>query len=253
MQINYDYFKNLDFSKNEVKVYLSLHRLKKAKASNLIKESKLQRSVVYPALEKLITRGLVSKTLIRGVASFSFNSPDSLIRESMDKVKIATTLSEQLKIIGDLKPRESFVYEGNDVILKVSEQTLEAENGDIVYFLGPSKYGSQANLEKYWSKYHKRRLEKSIKCKILYDKHTPKEIVDNRNNQPLCEAKYMPFGFDLPFWIVIYKDTVAMVVPGEDPPLAFIIRSSNTAKGFIQYFEYLWSNNKNNRDYFSSF
>jgi sugar-specific transcriptional regulator TrmB len=243
-------FKDLGFSKNEMLVYISLYNLKKARASVIMKNTNLQRSAVYPTLDQLVKRKLVSKTLIRGVYTYTVNDPQSIVRENMDRLKQAQELSEELKKFSQLSPREASVYEGTDSIIKVSDQTLEVESGDTVYFLGPSKYGPQANLENYWSNYHKKRIAKGIKCKILYDKHTPNEIVEDRNSQPLCEAKYMPFGFDLPMWTTIYKDTVAMVVPGEEPLLAFVIRSNKTAQGFIEYFNYLWNNQP--KKYFES-
>ena len=174
------------------------------------------------------------------MALFSANDPRTLIDEARDRTKLAESVAEGLALFQGISAREAVVYEGADIIQRVADKSLSSESGSTVYFLGASKFGSQLNLERYWKRYHTRRVGLDISCKILYDKDTPQEIVANRNVIGLCEAKYMPFGLDLPMWLVIFEDHVAMVVPGEEPPLAFVVKSQKTADGFRKYFEYLW-------------
>ena len=122
----------------------------------------------------------------------------------------------------------------------MSEKSLNTEPNDTVYFLGPSKFGIQANLEKYWKKYHKKRADLNIKCKLLYDKSTDPKIIENRNRQPLCEAKYLPLDTEMPMSLIINNKMTAIIVPSEHPPLAFLITSKKTSEALKKYFEYLW-------------
>lgn len=230
----------LGFTKNLSRIYLTLLRLGKCRAGVVLRETGLQRSVVYNGLEELATRGLVSKIVERGVALFSPNDPESLVEEIENKKRIAAKASEELRKYQGASNREAVVFEGADIIERVAEKSLETENGKTIYFLGPSKFGIQANMERFWKKFHTQRIAKGIQCKILYDKDTPAEVLATRNATELCQAKYMPFGVDLPFWLVIFENHVAMVVPGDEPPLAFVIKSEKTAQGFEKYFEYLW-------------
>ena len=231
----------LGFSKNLSKIYMNLLKVGKCRASTLLRETGLQRSVVYNALDELVERRLASKFIVKGVSYFSINSPESLVHEAEEKTKLARQVSENLKKIQDVSTREVAVYEGADIIQRVADKSLDSESGSTVYFLGASKFGMQANLEGFWKRFHKKRIEKGIECSILYDKDTQQEIITNRNSLELCQAKYMPFGIDLPMWLVIFEDYISMVVPGDDPPLAFIIKSSKTADGFRNYFKYLWN------------
>ncbi len=232
--------KKLDFSENLTKIYMTILRLGASRAGDVLKETKLQRSVVYAGLEELVERGLISKTLVKGVAQFTPNDPTSLVSEAEEKKLLAQKIAVSLKKFQAVSNREARLYEGSDIIEQVSDKSLATENGETVYFLGPSKFGVQSNLDSYWRRYHRERVKKGILCKILYDKNTPRNTVDERNKLEGCEAKYMPFGIDQPMWMLIFEDTVAMVIPGDEPPIAFVIKSKQTAEGFKNYFEYLW-------------
>lgn len=233
--------KKLGFTSNEAKIYLTLLRAGKLRAGEMIKESGLQRSVVYVGLEDLLKRGFVSKSTIKGVAVYKTNDPDALVEEAEQRTFLAKKISEELKEERNGAAREVVVYEGEDIIKRVADKSLKSHAGSVVYFLGSSKFGIQANLEKYWQHYHKKRIQKGIQCKILYDKSTDPKIVDNRNQLLLCEARYLPLETEMPMSFIISDDAVAMVVPSENPPLAFLISSKKTSEALKKYFSYLWS------------
>ncbi len=233
--------KKLGFTNNEIKIYLTLVRLGKIRAGDVIKETGLQRSVVYNSLEELIERELVTKTLSKGVATYSINDPDALVQEAEERRLLAETTALALKEKQSVKDREVVVYEGKDIIKRISDKSLGAKSGSTIYFLGPSKFGIQSNLEKYWKHFHKERINKNIKCKILYDRNTDNKILVERNNLPLCEAKYLPIEAEIPMWFSICGDLVGMIIPSEEPPLAFLIKSPKTAEALTKYFDYLWA------------
>jgi sugar-specific transcriptional regulator TrmB len=232
--------KKLGFTHNEVKIYLTLLRVGKLKAGELIKETGLQRSVVYNDLDELLQRGLVSKSIIKGVAVYASTDPEALAHEAEQKAFLAKKISEELKQKQRIKDREVVVYEGEGIVKRVADKSLDSPMGSTIYFLGPSKFGIQANLEKYWQQYHKKRYEKGVNCRILYDKSTDPRVLQNRNALPLCEAQYLPIEMEMPMSFIISDDIVGMVVPSENPPLAFLIKSPKTAEALKNYFEYLW-------------
>lgn len=233
--------KKLGFTANEAKIYLSLLRLGRAKAGDLIRESGLQRSVVYSGLEMLIGRGLVSKSIRKGVAVYTYADPDALVDEEERRMHLAKKVSADLKEAQNVRDREVVVYEGSDIVKRAAEKSLDSPRGSIVYFLGPSKFGVQANLEKYWDKYHKTRAEKGIGCRLLYDRTTDSAILAARNASPLCEARYLPFDTQMPMSFIVSDAALGLLVPSEEPPLAFLIKSRMTADAMKNYFEYLWN------------
>lgn len=236
--------KQLGFTKNESNVYLSLFRIGKMKASQIMRETSLPRSVVYLALEELMSRELISKIEKNGVSIFIANDPMNLVYESRLKATKAEEVARELKDYKGVANREATLYEGDDVIEKVTLKNLDAKQGETIYFMGSSKFGIQANLGRYWKKYHKTRYQNKIKCKILYDRDTNDLILKDRNKSPLCEARYLPFGAENPMWFNICEDVISIVVPGETPPIAFTIRSKDTAKALVNYFEYIWERSK---------
>jgi sugar-specific transcriptional regulator TrmB len=236
--------KRMGFSQNEVKVYLTLIRLGRAKAGEIIKETSLQRSVVYGDLEKLISRNLVSKSISKTVSMYTVNDPESFIVEAETQMLLAKRISNELKERQVVQDREVVVYEGKDIIRKVADKSLDTSPGSTIYFLGPSKFGIQTNLEKYWQNYHKKRIANGILCKLLYDQSTDPYIVENRNSLSLCEAQYLPLHTEMPISFIINDKMVGILVPSESPPLAFLIKSAKTADALKKYFEYLWNQNK---------
>lgn len=236
--------KKLGFTENLIAVYLSLFDTEASKAGEMIERTGLQRSVVYTGLDELTERGLVSKTLVNGVATFRANNPESLEEELEHQKLIARSVAEEIKKKQTEVPREVAVFEGVEGIKRATNRNLAAPEGTTSYFLGPSKFGVQKELERFWHEYHKRRIKKHIRSKILYDRATPESILKDRNNLETCEARYLPFGMELPMWFNICGDFVSMVVPGEDPPLVFSVRSRATAEALVNYFEYLWNQSR---------
>ncbi len=235
--------KKLGFTKNQIKLYLVLLRLGKVRAGELIRETGLQRSVVYGVLEELETQELVSRSVSHGVALYHINDPQVLVEKAERKKLLAQKVAEELSLRRQVKEREVVVYEGEDIIKRICDKNLDAAPGSEVYFLGPSKSGIQGGLEKYWQQYHKQRTAKGIRTKILYGHNTPPLTVANRNAMPLCEAKYLPLTTEIPMWFNICGESVGIVVPSENPPLAFLIKSAKTAEALKKYFEYLWAQN----------
>jgi len=233
--------KKLGFSDNLASVYLALFEGEAFRAGELIKLTGLQRSVVYTSLDELVERGLTTKTFIRGVATYRANNPEALEAE-LDQQKIfVQSIVKNIKQKYVVAAREIAVYEGIEGIKRAAEKNLTALTDTTVYFLGPSKFGVQKELEQYWHSYHKERVKKKIRAKILYDRTTPEWVLSSRNSLSLCEARYLPFGTELPMWFNMCDDTLTIVVPAEEPPVVFCIKSHFTTKSLISYFEYLWN------------
>jgi sugar-specific transcriptional regulator TrmB len=235
-----DDLQKLDFTANESAIYLCLLHGDTLRAGEVIKETGLQRSVVYACLEQLAQRGLILKTTERGVATYRTADPGALASEAQQRAFLAEKVADELRRKRNTPEREASVYEGDDIIQRISDKNLAAPADSAVYFLGPSKFGIQASLERYWQRYHGKRIAAGISCKILYDHDTDPQILEDRNKLGLCEARYLPFETRVPMWFNICNDTVGMIIPAEQPPLAFLVRSAKTADALRAYFDYLW-------------
>ena len=141
--------KKLGFSKNLSTVYLALLKQPKAKAGEIIKQSNLPRSVVYSALDELVSRELVSKVEVNNVAVFSVNDPESLILELEEKKKKAEKIAQEIKKIQGVAPREVAVSEGLDAIMRATDRSLYAPRGETMYVLGASNLNVQSELDEH--------------------------------------------------------------------------------------------------------
>ncbi len=232
----------IGFSKNLATVYLTLLKLGKARAGEIIKQSGLQRSVVYSALEEFIERELVSKVEEKNVATFSLNNPENLIKENKEKEEKIKAAILEIKKWHTPTPREVTVSEGLDAIMRATDRSLLAPKGETMYVLGAPAANVQPELDKHWHDYyHKIRIKKGINFKVLFDRQVEQTVVDYRNSMPGSEAKFMPEGLEMPIWFNICMDVVSIMVPGEDPPLVFTIKSQPTAEAIKKYFDYFWS------------
>src|SRR3989344_870081 len=126
--------KKLGFSDNLSKIYLRLLALGKAKARGLINETGLQRSVIYAGLEELIGRELVTKTISKGVALYRANDPEAFLLEVEKRKLLAETVINDLKNKHGVAEREVLIYEGEDIIKRIAEKSLQTKPDNTVYF-----------------------------------------------------------------------------------------------------------------------
>lgn len=237
---------SLGFTKNQTSIYLVLTKKGALKAGEIISLTGLPRSVVYTCLQDLASQGLLIKNTKQGVAIFTTLDPEALVIECKRKLKDAEEVANILQQERGILEKEAYVYEGDDIVTTIAKRSLETPPGSTVYFFGSSKFGAQANLEQFWKKYHQDREGKQIRCKILYDRFTPAETLSERNKYTGCEARYLPIDTEIPMSFNIWEDHVAILLPGNQPPISFIIRSQSTADALIEYFNYLWRHSKKN-------
>lgn len=233
--------KQLGFNKNEIKTYLALFDLGKSKAGEIILYTKLHRNLVYTALDELLNKRLISKVEKNGIFLFEANDPQTIIELIDDKKKIATDTVRELIKKQKIRPSDINIYEGLDGNRRVLDKSIEqAGIGDTLYVMGASKHSNTPEMEKEWKMFHKKRIEKGVGFKILYDKSTPKDVVEWRNNLPITEAKYFPFNIETPVRFRFIKDFLDIGILG-DSPVTFTIRSREAVEALKKYFEYFWN------------
>lgn len=230
----------IGFTENEGHIYITLLQHGTLKASEILQKTKLQRSVVYLALKNLIRKKLVYEKTDVKVARFAAHDPYRIVELQKQTVSTAESIASKLQRERTALEREAFVYEGNDIVTTVATKSLESKKGSTVYFLGPSKFGAQKDLEFFWQKYHALRESKGVHAKILYDQFVSKNILKQRNSYKTCSAKYLPLDIEVPISFVIWESHVAILVPGDNPPTVFFINSQQTADALVQYFEFMW-------------
>lgn len=240
---------NLGLTKNEAKVYLALSELGLTTTTSLIKKTALNTSKVYESLERLLKKGLVSYSIISNkrhwqaetskeqLLAFLEEEKKSLYRKEEIINEIAPKISELKKI--NYFPAQNKIYEGIKGIKQARENALEMLSKGDTFYLILSSYPDDNKLNAFWEDSQKRRAANGIKYRAIFNKSL-QQAADQRKKLPYSEVKFVSPNFLSPTWMEIYKDCVGIGVMGQTPSM-FVIMNNDVTKGFIAYFEQLWS------------
>ena len=110
-----DILQKIGLTNNESKIYLALLNRRNCLVSQLVAETKLNRTHIYDRLEKLIDKGLVSYIIMSEKKYFNAVSPNKLLQMIEEEEKeILKRKKEFLSILPNvnyhgLKPRGVYV------------------------------------------------------------------------------------------------------------------------------------------------
>lgn len=201
------FLENIGLTPKEVSVYLSLLAVESSSVLDLSKKTGIKRTSVYPILEVLEKKGLVSEVEIGKKNEYRAESPERL--ETYIKNE-QTKLEEQSKLLNEIVPRLKSIsrdqgekpiikyYDGREGILDSINKFLEGsnQNGDM-YLVYPKDILEQAFSEKEIKDARKGRLAKAIKVHSLYtyskgdlpmDENSERVRIEHTNQFPiLCD------------------------------------------------------------------
>jgi sugar-specific transcriptional regulator TrmB len=235
MDIEYE-LSYIGFTKNEIKIYLTLLRLGKSKAGRLAREARLERTSAYNALNRLISLGLVSYVIESNEKVFCAADPDKIpdiFREKEERAK---------KIIPELKKIKQFEREKEDVIkfkgysgikTVMNDILNSCSKGDEYLVLGMEGQLSQ-KLPTFAEIFVARKDSKKIKSRAIIRK-----LDDGRKISQYTNVRYIPYNLPSKVNINIYGNKVAVLI-WSDNPEAVILDSKEAAESFRSYFEFMW-------------
>ena len=248
--------KEIGLTEGEIKTYLALLKIGKTSTGFIAKESQVSRSKLYSILDKLEKKGLVSHVEENNVMYFIASEPAKIkdwIKTKEEQIKNLEKEFEeflpQLESYNQENQKEQKVsfYQGLKGLTTAHEHTyLKLKKGDEYYYLGiPANQPKTHHL--YWQRDHERRIQAGIKCKLLFNKDTPKEIIKNRNKYKGCQARYITISIKTPSYFLIYADTVMIAIASKEP-IAIEITSEEIAESFKEYFKEFWKISKPPRE-----
>ena len=250
--MNTGILEKIGLTPGEIRTYLALLKLGSTSSGPLAKQSQVSISKLYIILDKLEKKGLASHVDKRGVIYFQAVEPVKIkdyIREKENEIKkLEEEFDKFLPKLQDYYKQPGAVqnvtiYQGLKGLRVAHEHTyLKLKRGEEFYYLGIPAEQPEAH-HRYWQKDHQRRANAGIKSKSLFNKDTPIEILKNRNSYALSDARYMPIDIKTPAYFLIYKDTVMIGIPSNDP-IAIEIISQEIADSFKAYFNEFWKRSK---------
>jgi len=242
----------IGLTKGEIKTYLALLKTGSVSTGPLSKEAKVSRSKLYDILDRLEKKGLVSHVTQNGVIYFQAVEPAKIkdyLREKENNLKkVEKRFEEYLPQLEFLqkssgKIKTVSVYQGLKGLISVHEHTyLKLKKGEEYLYMGIPPTQPETH-HMYWQRDHERRIKAGIKCRLLFNEDTSREIVKNRNKYRGGEARYMPKGIKTPSYMLIYADTSVIFILGDNPTVIEIV-NQETADSFRSYFNNLWNKSK---------
>ncbi|MFH1212000.1 MAG: helix-turn-helix domain-containing protein [Candidatus Woesearchaeota archaeon] len=227
----------IGLSNHEAEVYLYLLKSDRTTATKIAKDLKINRTVIYSVVDKLIEKGMANFILIDGKRHFSTTNPKFLQDYLTDK---QNTLSEIMPILESVKKNknETFsceVYEGLKGGIAVMKDILR-------YGKDYVSFGDEGQLESVsgtvLEQYLRQLDEKDIKERILSKKGVSFKLARKKT-----EIRFLSKEFSFPTSTTIYGDKVAIAI-FEGQYHIILIHSESLAKTYKSMFEVLWKTAK---------
>ncbi|MBU2561630.1 MAG: hypothetical protein KKD17_04985 [Nanoarchaeota archaeon] len=248
--MNTEILEQIGLSKNEIKIYFTLLELEQSTATPIVKKSGIPNSKVYPTIDKLIRRGLVSYVIKNNVKYFQASDPKNLIEFLNNKEKlIAQQKGEIEKLIPEIERKrklakekqEATIYESIDGVKAAFNNILNTiPQGQEYYVFTLGEELGREDLRRFFRDYHKKRIEKKIKVNLIANEKI-REIFSKYHKYKGMIIRYSKQN--LPTGIFIYEDCV-MTVVWQGEPTAFVIKSKNNADRYRDFFKEIWKTAK---------
>jgi sugar-specific transcriptional regulator TrmB len=225
----------LGLTKAEIKVYLTMLKLKSALAGEVTKMSGLHRRSVYDAIERLIEKGLVSYIVEGKRKRFQPESPERLrdiIHNWKDEVEDQIPKLNAIYSSGT-REQEATVYRGKNGLKTIMDDILDT--GQTLYVYGA--YGDfEERLKYFFAQFEKKRIRKRLHVKVIFDENDRARVA---GKLPLVSSRFLPAGFSGPVTTEVYGEKVLLMV-WEEEPIILMVKNPKVAKAYRRYFNIIW-------------
>lgn len=239
--MNVQILRKIGLTDTEIKVYLSLLSVGATSIGKILKDSGVYRKNAYDALEKLITKGLVTYVIENKIRYFQPKDPENLFRYleerrseiTENEQELKKTMPELKERFGSLRPEiESEIYRGMDGIKTILNKCLDYEE---VLMIGATG-DVEDRMPYFWPLYNKKREKLGCKWKLLLVYEARKRKITKSKHY---EYKILPKTLSGLNVIYIYGDYVANIMWLEKP-IAFVTKHEMLAENYRKYFNFLW-------------
>ncbi|MDD5463798.1 MAG: helix-turn-helix domain-containing protein [Candidatus Moranbacteria bacterium] len=193
----------LNFSEKETQIYLALLEVGSAKAQDIAKKTRLNRTTVYDIFEVLMQKGLVSKYKKGSSTFFNALEPKHLLtyleREKEEqskkiekqKQKVSALLPELISmqnIFGASKPKVQF-FEGEKGMREAYEDTLTSKEIILAYANAETMHKTLPN---FFPEYYKRRAGNKIFIKAIIPRNKLSMERVPFNQEEMRDTRFLP-------------------------------------------------------------
>ena len=231
-----DSLEKVGLSNNEVKVYLFLVDYGQSKAARIAKETGIQRSSAYAAINSLTYKGLISYARIGEVKFFQATSPKRLmefIKEKEDLIKdLIPELTQRHKAAN--KEGQIGLFKGIRGVKSVFKDI--AREGKNNYAFGSEGQFSEV-MPEFALQFDRLKKENNIRTQLII--REGRTELDNKTT----EYRYLRGIKESPAVTNIYGNKIAILI-WTDEPEGIIIENEAAAKAYKSYFDFMWKHAK---------
>jgi sugar-specific transcriptional regulator TrmB len=237
----------LNLSPNEARVYCVLFEIGQTSAGEIIRKTRLHRSVVYETLDKLLERKLIGKLTKQHIAHYQAFDPDRLLQSLHRQENIAKGLIHDLRTLVKTNLPEITVYEGVDSYRRFWLESVERlPKGSIDYVAG--SIGSpwyECMGQKATDQYFRVAIKRNISWKMV--------VFDLTDYEQSFLDKYPGFRMDCRLIErSVAKEgnfnifgTESVILHSATEPMIIEVKNESLVKVFQNLFDILWENGEN--------
>lgn len=244
------FLEEIGLSEKEASVYIALLQVDAAPIHDIATKTGIKRTTVYPVLESLQKKGLVSETQKDKKVLFQAAPPERL-ETYVERQKIL--FEEKTKRLKDIIPQMKSIqreqgerpivksFQGHDGAISAYTEFFNFSNATSKdgYYIINSDLLSEVFTEKEMISFRELRKNKKIATTIVYNRKSGnKEFDANRLAVRIDSGKY-PITCD----IAIIDDNIVISTLGENVS-SLLIKSKDVAKTFISIISYITDTNK---------
>lgn len=161
-----------------------------------------------------------------------------------------TVAASQQVYFDQMWNQDTTVAKGYEHMLATLDSFVDdIKEGDTFDVLGAA-FGIEKKNEKYaklFTTFHKRRQEKNVSARWLFQQGTQKIIEKNKLNYKKGTMKFLPYKNASPVNIYPYKDKTLIMLQGEEPTV-ITINNKEITTAFKKQFELQWNQDTINYD-----
>lgn len=245
------FLEEIGLSDKEAKVYLALIEVDDESVLSLARRTLINRTTIYPVLQMLIRKGLVSETQ-KGVKTHYRAEPPERLESVLERRKIE--IDEQVKRLAEVVPRLRSqmkggskpvvkYYEGKQGVLSAMDDFFGADSteGETIHMIYNRDLLEARFTEDERNRYKNIRLSAGLKTVSIYK--SSKEFPDH----PMSVRRRLSADVDIKADIAVFRNRVRIITLGENVTNLLIEHPdiADTLRAIIEdYFSWLPSGAK---------
>jgi sugar-specific transcriptional regulator TrmB len=220
--------------------------------NKLSKETLINRTTLYPMLEKLAHKGLVSRFIFEGKTVFQAISIEGLKELMVRKEKEFKKNSENIlswakaakstennSLLSNVK-----YFEGFDGVKDLYSDTWRENKDKMIYAITDYKSAYECMKDFFKEDYFKTRVKYGVRIKnLLPESEEGKRDLSGAKGL-LREMKFIKIFQDLNVEVNIYDSKLSIIAFDKKNPSGILIKNDKIAGAFKNIFEYIWEKTK---------